>query len=249
MKRNNKPSLFKKVIKTLPIISVAVLVIYAGVLIKDFEIPVLLPVTEVDVSGELGFLDKKKLETIIKNNISGDYFTLDLDGIREILMQEPWIKNVSLRRKWPANLYVTISEQKPVAFWNQDGYINDIGEVFKPEIIDVSLSLPNLSGPEGHHNNVWKFMNVLYQEMALLEYEIVRLDLDERRAWQLVVVTDEEESLKAEMNMINVKLGRFDTEKRLQRFVRILPALIDENGIRVIDMRYPNGFAVQVKEA
>ena len=92
-------------------------------------------------------------------------------------------------------------------------------------------------------------MNVLYQEMALLDYEIVRLDLDERRAWQLVVVTDEEESLKTDMNMINVKLGRFETEKRLQRFVRILPALIDESGIKVIDMRYPNGFAVQVKEA
>jgi len=57
------------------------------------------------------------------------------------------------------------------------------------------------------------------------------------------------------VSKIDVKLGRFETEKRLQRFVRILPSLASERGvdngaltdknIKVIDMRYPNGFAVQ----
>jgi cell division septal protein FtsQ len=102
-------------------------------------------------------------------------------------------------------------------------------------------------------------MNVLYQEMALLEFEVVRLDLDERRSWQLVIseyndsVTD-----KTALNTIDVKLGRFETEKRLKRFVRILPSLtvgrgsandaVTEKNIKVIDMRYPNGFAVQMAD-
>jgi cell division septal protein FtsQ len=100
-------------------------------------------------------------------------------------------------------------------------------------------------------------MNVLYQEMALLEFEVVRLDLDERRSWQLVVTEQDATRVStAAVNRIDVKLGRFETEKRLQRFVRILPSLTIEQGagndaltdknIKVIDMRYPNGFAVQM---
>jgi len=96
-------------------------------------------------------------------------------------------------------------------------------------------------------------MNVLYKETALLNYEVVHLNLDERRAWQLIIAEQNENS----NNRISVRLGRFDTDKRLQRFVRILPALntehgsasidgLAENKIKVIDMRYPNGFAVQM---
>lgn len=267
MKRKNRPSLLKKIVKTLPVLSLLVAVTYAGVAIKDVEIPVLLPVTDIQVNGSLDFLNKADIESIVKNNTSGGYFTVDLNTLRELLVQQPWVKTVTLRRKWPASLDVYIVEQSPIAFWNDDGYINKDGQVFKPEKIDVALDIPNLSGPDGHHNDVWKFMNVLYQEMALLEYDVVRLDLDERRAWQLVVTANSEANQETVANMINIRLGRFDTEKRLQRFVRILPALIDEDGkvrelhrginsdghkdagIEVIDMRYPNGFAVQIKEA
>ena len=94
-------------------------------------------------------------------------------------------------------------------------------------------------------------MNVLYKEMSLLNYTVTSLELDERRAWQLKIeknvgVGDEEVS-----SGISVRLGRFDTEKRLRRFIRVLPELTSkkefaDNKINVIDMRYPNGFAVQM---
>jgi len=113
-------------------------------------------------------------------------------------------------------------------------------------------------------------MNILYKETAMLNYEVVRLNLDDRRAWQLVIVetaalgivdldTIDLKQPGIESTEIKIKLGRFDTEKRLQRFVHILPALTigqgikksdyAESRIKVIDMRYPNGFAVQSSEA
>ena len=91
-------------------------------------------------------------------------------------------------------------------------------------------------------------MNTLYQEMALLDYEVVSLSMDARHAWQLEVANSRQHS----GTPIRVRLGRFDTEKRLKRFVSLLPALantaqLDQNSIDVIDMRYPNGFAVRKK--
>ncbi len=270
MKKRNKTSLLKKIIKTLPVLSGFVAVIYAAQFVKDIEVPVVLPVNDVQVKGELNFLDKKEISLTVKNNISGGYFTVDLNHVREILLQEPWVKEVSLRRQWPAGVSVYVKEQKPVAYWNDEGYISETGDVFKPATVSNTLYLPELKGPEGQHNNVWKFMNVLYQEMLALNYEVKSLHLDDRRAWQLVIASNVNSKVASNMVSnatsnrgtnnsnfnygINVKLGRFDTEKRMQRFVRILPVLTSEmkdedKKIKVIDMRYPNGFAVQMSEA
>ena len=255
MRKKSKTSLFKKVLKTLPVLFGVIAVVYSGLLIRDMEFPTVLPVTDVQVKGDLNFLSKEEIKVLVKKKLSGGYFTVDLISIRELLLHKPWVKNVSLRRKWPVSLTVFIEEQVPIAYWNDDAYLSENGEVFKPETVDTTLNLPNLNGPAGQHENVWKFMNILYKETAMLNYDVVRLNLDDRRAWQLVLAG----SAGGESNNIKIKLGRFDTEKRLQRFVRILPALIVGHGItksdyaeskiKVIDMRYPNGFAVQLSEA
>ena len=260
MKRKNKIPLLKYVLKTVPVLLAGVAVIYLGLFIKDIDVPTIMPVNNVQVIGDLRFLDRNEIESMVKSKIHGGYFTVDLNNIQKTLIQEPWVSNVSLRRQWAAGLNVCVDEHKPVAYWNDDAYINALGEVFKPVNIDTSLNLPKLNGPEGHHNNVWKFMNVLYQEMAFLEYEVVQLKLDDRRAWQLVIASHGKSGTTNFVdNEIKVRLGRFDTEKRVQRFVRILPALaveygqvtseLTKNNIKVIDMRYPNGFAVQKSEA
>ena len=258
MRRKDKISPVKNIIKTLPVLLGVLVIFYVAMLIKDIEVPTVLPVNDIQVQGELTFLDEKEIVKTVKNNIVDGYFAVDLKEVREILLQQPWIKDVSLRRKWPADVTVFIEEQKPIAYWNNDDFISEAGDVFKPASIDKELNLPRLSGPENQHGNVLKFMNVLYKEMASLNYEVKHLALDDRRAWKLVIVSNvneqevtQEESIE---NVIDVKLGRFDTEKRLQRFIRILPALssqikVTESRIKVIDMRYPNGFAVRMADA
>ena len=270
MRRKNKTSLLERIIRTLPVFGGVVaggfVIVYAGNFIRDVEIPEILPVEDVQVVGELKFLNKKAIEETVKRSVSGGYFTVDLTAVRDLLQYQPWVRSVSLRRVWPASITVTIEEQVPVAYWNDDGYINEAGEVFKPATVNTTLNLPKLSGPEGQHDNVWKFMNQLYQEMALLDYQVTRLKLDDRRAWQLVISTGPESSSTTQADNgqdIGVKLGRFDTQKRLQRFIGILPSLIasqsGESGsddgsmfgtdrIELIDMRYPNGFAVKMSD-
>lgn len=272
MRRKNKTSLLKRIIRSLPVFGGVVaggfVLVYAGSQIRDIEVPEVLPVEDVQVVGELKFLNKKAIEETVMRSVSGGYFTVDLTAVRDLLQYQPWVRNVSLRRVWPASITVTIEEQVPVAYWNDDGYINEAGEVFKPATVNTTLNLPKLSGPEGQHDNVWKFMNQLYQEMALLDYEVTRLSLDDRRAWQLVISTAPAPSVASSSDItqgIEVKLGRFDTQKRLQRFIGIVPSLIasqsvaatgkkgsddslmlDTNKIELIDMRYPNGFAVRM---
>jgi len=228
--------------------------------VSDYEMPIVLPIEQVEVKGELTFIDEEQVRAIVSENISGGYFTLNLDDLHALLQSQAWIETVSLRRQWPAKLNVYIVEQTPVAYWNDDAYINDKGVVFRPVNIDRSLQIPGFYGPEGQHQAVWRFMNELYREMALLEFEVIRLSMDERRAWQLEVRrgidtdNDEHGDGDTQASVLKVKLGRFDTDKRLQRFVEVLPALssgkgVLDGGIELIDMRYPNGFAVKTVPA
>ena len=250
-KNKNKVPLYKKMIKTLPVVVGVVVFAYLALMIKNIEVSTVLPIAGVEVKGELAFMNKDEIRSIVEDNISGGFITVDLNRVREIVSQQPWVENVSLRRRWPDTLEVFIDERKPIAFWNDDGYISENGLVFKPKSIDKKLNLPDLDGPDGQHNNVWKFMNVLYKEMSLLNYTVTSLELDERRAWQLKIEKNVGLGDEEIMSVISVRLGRFDTEKRLRRFVRVLPELAAEkefadNNIKVIDMRYPNGFAVQM---
>lgn len=277
MNRRNKKSLQQSIskkglLKTFSILFIIFSIIYLSMLIKRIDIPVILPVEEIHVFGELEFINTDDIKAKVKASVTGGYFTVDMNLIREVLLQEPWIKAVTLRRQWPAGLEVSIEERTPIAYWNKDAYLSEDGEAFTPTRIDQELNLPILNGPQGRHATVWQFMNVLYQEMAKLDYQVVRLDLDQRRAWQLVIEGTASSAGKnsPSRQVINVRLGRFNTEKRLQRFVRILPGLINEQRnaeasvevsmsdlasgeapvnmlekIKTIDMRYPNGFAVQ----
>ncbi|MBL4711917.1 MAG: cell division protein FtsQ/DivIB [Gammaproteobacteria bacterium] len=239
MKRKKTSFQFINIIKKLPILLAVVVVCYTVVLLKTIEFPTLLPVTDIQVKGQLNYLDKKEIRSMVQGAINGGFFTMDLKNVRELLMEKPWVDNVSLRKMWPARLDVIVEEKTPIAYWNGDAYLSEKGNVFKPTSIDNNLNLPGLKGPEGQHDNVWKFMNVLYKETARLNYEVVRLALDERRAWRLTIAEKDNEK-----NQIDIKLGRYETDKRLQRFVRILPTLITQDGfvenkVRAIDMRFP----------
>lgn len=243
--------MYKNMIKTLSVFVGVVVFGYLALMIKDVEVSTVLPIAGVEVRGDLIFINKAEIRSIVEDNISGGFFTVDLNRVREIVSQQPWIESVSLRRKWPDALEVFVEERKPIAYWNEDGYISENGHVFKPEVIDKTLNLPDLDGPDGQHNNVWKFMNVLYKEMSMLNYTVTSLELDERRAWQLKIEKSVGAGDEQTRSGINVRLGRFDTEKRLRRFVRVLPELASkkefaDDKINVIDMRYPNGFAVQM---
>ena len=81
-----------------------------------------------------------------------------------------------------------------------------------------------------------------------MEKEIMKIELSIN---ELEIISNAAADSEGDSQAIDVRLGRFDTEKRLQRFIRVLPALVSEkefadNKIKVIDMRYPNGFAVRM---
>ena len=197
-----------------------------------------IPLGHVSINGAMHYLTQQEVQQVISDNLNGGYFTVDLYRIRDALLELPWMQEASIRRVWPSGLRVELQEKTALAYWGDESLLSSEGEVFTPATKPADLSLPQLSGPDGLHKTVWQFMTQQQQQFAALGLQIKKLVLDKRRAWQMQLIDG-----------TVIRLGRGDIDQRLQRFNKVFamsnaPAL---NDIEIIDMRYPNGFALFTK--
>jgi cell division protein FtsQ len=208
---------------------------------KGFED--IVPIENVEIEGAYENVSLNDLREKVISVLEGGYFTVDLEVIRNALLQLPWVEDASIRRQWPSGLYIKVVEKQAIAYWGDDSILSSRGELFSPPVIERNSMLPKLRGPEGLHKNVLDFLAQLNDGFSEMGVEVKKLMLDERRAWTITVAD------KATNKDVVIKLGREDTASRLDRFMLVFSnkTLLDINDVAVIDMRYPNGFAMRKK--
>ncbi|NCZ74946.1 MAG: FtsQ-type POTRA domain-containing protein, partial [Betaproteobacteria bacterium] len=47
-----------------------------------------------------------------------DFFSLDLESVRDQVQQVDWVRKVQVRRVWPNALLLEVEEHQPIAIWN-----------------------------------------------------------------------------------------------------------------------------------
>ena len=198
--------------------------------------PTTLPIKQVHIEGEFLRLDTNRMQELVSDKVRGGFFNINVAAIRNTLMALPWVKEVSVHRIWPDGLRVVVNEQTAVVKWNETGLLNDQGHYFAPEKDSFPNGLPVLEGPEDSQELLLKRLKLLKQFYGL---SVVRLRLNERRAWQFQLDSG-----------LSVVLGRKDFENRIDRFVHVVIKNMGEklSQAREIDMRYTNGFAVRWKQ-
>jgi len=197
------------------------------------------PIYHVQLQGEYPHIHRAVLEELISPYVDSGLFDVDIQGIRETLMALPWIKEITVSRRWPHDLIVTITEQKPVAQWGDSALMNSNGEIFSPKKASFPHDLPMLEGPEGKEKDVLTLYQTVTQVLKPLNLSLIRLNVSDREAVTLNL-----------SNGIELILGKQDIMLRLQRFVGVYDqvfankAKVDD----VVDMRYTNGMALEEKE-
>lgn len=197
-----------------------------------------LVIETVQIEGEFKYLSKQNLKTSALPHVSGGFFSVNLDRVRDRLIELPWVEDVSIRRQWPNALRIRVMEKQPVAFWNKNQLLSSKSALFTPDNIDQNLNLPVLSGPKGLHKEMLKALSRMEAWLADTGLTISRISQDERRSWTLFMESGME-----------LRLGRSYQRQRLQRFVDVyIQKLMNKKRtIKHIDMRYTNGLAVAWK--
>ncbi|MEQ6291147.1 cell division protein FtsQ/DivIB [Vogesella sp. GCM10023246] len=196
----------------------------------------LFPVKRIHISGEVNKVTPVQLKYIAQNELTGTFFTLDIDKTRGAFEKLPWVRQVQVRRTWPDRLDIAVSEHVALARWGDSGLISTEGRWFDAA---SDQPLPVLFGPAATEKEMVKMLQAARQQLMPVRLQPARLWLSEREAWRMELD-----------NGITLELGRGAVMERLARFALHWPRSLATlpYHITYVDLRYPNGFAVRMPD-
>ena len=194
------------------------------------------PLREVRLQAAPAHVTRSQVEAMVRRELKGNFFTLDLGTVRTAFARLPWVRSVELRRRWPDRLEVELEEHQPLARWERTALVNTHGERFEAA---YSGRLPVFIGPVGATKEMAIQYEYFRRRLARIGQQPVQLRVSARRAWQLTLDGG-----------LTLELGREQIESRLDRFVAAYERAVAPlaQHIEYVDLRYANGFAVRVPD-
>lgn len=193
------------------------------------------PIASVKVEGEFRYLEKQKAADLIGATLQEDFLGLDLQRVKAVLEEEPWIERASVQRQWPDILRVRVYEQQPIARWGETGFLNQKGVIIRVEDAHKLNALPWLDAKDEQAAEVMR----QYQDIAPLlrarGLALKSLKCDRRKSWKMQLQDD-----------IEVNIGRDLVMDKMRRFISIYDRQLKQSWSEVasVDLRYDSGIAV-----
>ncbi len=196
---------------------------------------------EAEPEHSLRYVHEPVLRTVVGDRVGGNFFAIDLQEVRAAFEAVPWVRRATVRRVWPDSLHVTLEEHQAFAIWNREGLMNTHGESFAANLDEAEedRTLPRFSGPAGTEKLVlerWLELGSVLKPLGLAPAE---LELSARQAWTARLADGS-----------TLLLGRdqgVSVRERLALWVEVYPKVAERlnQRMQVIDLRYPNGFALR----
>ncbi|CUR53653.1 Cell division protein FtsQ [Serratia symbiotica] len=198
------------------------------------------PFLQLIITGERYYTTNDDIrDLILKLNKPLTFMKQDIYAIQKQIQKLPWIKHISIRKKWPNELKIHLVEYTPVVYWNDIYKIDINGISFKePKAWVNKKTLPFLYGPKGSEKEVLEGYRIMNNMLHSKNYILKTVLMRTRHSWQLTLD-----------NNAKLELGRNNYINRLQRFIDLYPILqqkekIEKKRISYIDLRYESGASV-----
>jgi len=201
-----------------------------------------MPVSTLQIIGLRPYSDDSEIHSVLQAMSNEEsFFSLDVNNVQKQLENIDWIKRVAIRRQWPNGLVIHVTDQTPVAYWNDAYLLNDNGKIFKAQQERITQWLPHFFGED----DVSKTILNGYQALKpLLESENLALSeimLTPRQSWNVTLG-----------NGSKLVLGRGNSvirNMRVERFLKVYKHILPQvNDINYVDLRYDAGFAINWKK-
>jgi len=192
------------------------------------------PIRSVVFAGDVERVARADLEAFTRSAAGVSPSGATLAALREAARKIPWVRDASVRRRFPDAIEVTLEAHQALARWSEGALVNTLGEVFAA---DYEGFLPRFKGPEGAAAQMMREFPAIRGAVEPLASAVTEIRLSPRGAWQVVLESG-----------LTLDLGRGDIHPRLVRFIAAWPQLAAQGvETRHADLRYANGFAMQRK--
>ena len=193
-----------------------------------------LPINEIMIKGQYESIDSEQIKLIANEYLVGNFFAINLKRTQNAFKKLPWVRDVSVRRKWPDKLLVTIEEHNVIARWGNVGLINNYGEIFNAAFQD---DLPIFNGDDRFAVDITKKYFEINEILSKELMQVGTITLSNRLSWE--IITD---------NQLRIILGKDNGLKKLSLFINHYQDVLFKVKKRIdyVDLRYKDGFSVKV---
>jgi cell division protein FtsQ len=200
--------------------------------------------TELTVRGN-SMATKQQILEAGGLNLRVNLLALDTGKVENLILEHPWIDQVTVKRKWPSTLEVTVREHKPLALINlklDDGgqlyYIDRKGILFAPYLPSMDLDYPVLTGEafalflrgmkleeESLAGMAIEFLNLAAQGNQILPLQAVSEVHVSREQGLIVYLVD---------HPFPIYMGREKMKTRFHQLVQVLSHLYRQDKVKDI---------------
>ena len=176
------------------------------------------------------------LAPVVKDN----YFTSDLEQIRDRALEVSWVDRVVVSRAWPNGIRVRVMPRHAIARWGTGRLLSDGGDVYSEAQVRDHHNLPLLHGPLSQSKVMMRRYNEINQLFHPANLRLKELYLTERMTWFMQFDSG-----------LRIIVDQDQTMSKLQRLSHLAQTDLKPvwSNISAIDLRYRNGLAIQWKDA
>ena len=160
---------------------------------------------------------KQQIINAITIKTGDSMFRVDTQDIKNKISKIGWINTVSVERRFPNTIYITVKEKKPVAIWQLNGTLSIIdknGDVLSKNQLKKFSHLKILVGKNAN-KKVLDFMRIIAHDTTLSKMVSAGIWISKRR-WNVVLLNRIEVKLPSvSPNLSWVKLGKYAKKKNL----------------------------------
>ena len=200
-------------------------------------------------------IDKQEIQQAIKSTLNGTTLSTDLKKMVELILDNPWIEQVVIRRVWPNTIVLRVQERRLIALWNNKFLISEFGKVTNIPVSDykkvekkLGCYLLKIEGPKDFLSKILARAEKTNNLLANIDKKLSHLKLTEQFSWEAKTTGG-----------MTLRFGGEDLQGpmfyRLENFTKSYSSLANklaEKGmgspeIHYVDLRYAQGFAIKTK--
>ncbi len=211
----------------------------AGMVIKQrFYDGNFLPVDTITIRGTLDQNSVEEISSLLSNSgLMGNFIRLNVDDVRQLVEELPWVQSAAVRKQWPSLLQLHITEKIPQVRWGADRLYSQSVGIFTPPEDRTYPDLVRIDAPDELASAVFPVFIRCQILLARHGFAVDAVRVSDRRSWEFVL-----------KNGPLLILGREqeEFEDRIERFARIYRMMRDQERqlTAYADLRYENGIAL-----
>lgn len=214
---------------------VAVVVLLAGIY-GFYKVVTDARVATLEVVGTNSTAETQFMSQHLAPVVTANYFTSDLEQIRDKTLEVSWVDRVVVSRAWPNGIRVRVMPRHAIARWGTGRLLSDAGDVYTEVTAKNHSNLPLLHGPLSQSKVMMRRYNEINQLFHPVNIRLKELYLTERMTWFMQFDSG-----------LRVIVDQDQTMSKLQRLSHLAQTDLKPiwSNISAIDLRYRNGLAIQ----